>query len=73
MRPFFITCGSAATGRTFAEKHLVGGIQAPLVNGRLRFAEGLELTPVLVAELETFRMTVDQQTYTRTPQVARGQ
>ena len=28
----------------------------------MRFAEGLELTPVLVAELESFRVTVDQQT-----------
>ena len=62
LRPYSITCGSAVTCNTVAKKHLVGAIQAPLVSGRLRFAEGLELTPVLVAELENFRVTVDQQT-----------
>ena len=62
LRPFSITCGSAMTSNTVAKKHLVGAIQAPLAGGRLRFAEGLALTPVLVAELENFRVTVDQQT-----------
>jgi len=62
LRPFSITCGSAVTGRTVAKKHLVGAIQSPLCSGRLRFAAGLALTPVLVKELETFQVTVDEST-----------
>ena len=46
------------TGRTVAKKHLVGAVQAPLCSGRLRFAEGLELTPVLAKELSDFRVRV---------------
>lgn len=62
LRPFSITCGSAVTGRTVAKKHLVGAIQSPLCSGRLRFAAGLALTPVLTKELETFQVTVDEST-----------
>lgn len=39
-------------------KHLVAAVQAPLCSGRLRFAAGLALTPVLANELETFRVKV---------------
>ncbi len=41
---------------------LVGAVQAPLCSGGLRFRRRLELTPVLVAELQNFRVTVDEQT-----------
>jgi uncharacterized protein (TIGR02996 family) len=62
LRPYSITCGSAVTSHTVAKKHLVGCIQAPLSSGRLRFASGLALTPVLTKELETFQVTVDEST-----------
>lgn len=58
LRPYSITCGSAITGSTVAKQHLVGSVQAPLCSGRLWFAESLELTPVLVRELEMFRVRV---------------
>jgi hypothetical protein len=43
---------------TVAKKNLVAAVQAPLCSGRLRFATGLELTPVLACELENFRVKV---------------
>jgi hypothetical protein len=58
LRPYSITGGDAITGCTVAKKHLVGAIQAPLASSRLRFAAELELTPVLVKELENFRAKV---------------
>lgn len=59
LRPFSITSGEAP-GRadTVPKKDLVGAVQAALGTGRLKFAEGLPLTPVLVKELETFRVKV---------------
>lgn len=66
LRPLSITCGRTNGPETVAKIHLVGAIQAPLTSGRLFFAEDLELTPVLVAELENFRVTVDQQTRNET-------
>jgi len=62
LRPFSITAGRAQTGNTVAKVHLVAAIQAPLSSGRLRFAKDLPLTPVLTKELETFQVTVDEQT-----------
>jgi hypothetical protein len=62
IRPFVITCGSAVTYDHVAKKHLVGAVQAPLSSGRLRFAEGLQLGPVLRAELENFETTIDERT-----------
>jgi hypothetical protein len=62
LRPLSITCGSKNTGSTVAKKHLVGAVQAALCSGRVRFAKGLELTPVLQAELKTFNVTVDERT-----------
>ncbi len=58
LRPFTITGGDACTGNTVAKKHLVAAVQAPLCSGRLRFAEGLALTPVLAGEMENFRVKV---------------
>lgn len=62
LKPYSITHGSAVTSHTVAKKQLVAAVQAPLCSGRLRFAADLELTPVLRKELETFRVTVDEQT-----------
>jgi hypothetical protein len=56
--PRVITHGEASAESSVAKKHLVGVIQAALQTRRLRFAEGLELTPVLVRELEHFRVKV---------------
>jgi hypothetical protein len=58
LRPFTITGGDANTGNTVAKKNLVAAVQAPLCSGRLRFAAGLALTPVLATELEQFRVKV---------------
>jgi hypothetical protein len=41
-----------------AKKDLVGAVQAPLQDGRLKFAEALPLTAVLVRELAAFRVKV---------------
>ena len=58
LRPYSITSGAALTGDTVAKKHLIAGVQAPLCSGRLRFAQGLGLTPALAQELETYRVRV---------------
>jgi hypothetical protein len=58
LRPYAITSGSGFTGSTVAKKHLVGAVQAPLCDGRLRFAAGLALTPVLMKELQDYRVKV---------------
>jgi len=55
---FTITFGEATTGAGVAKKDLVGAVQIPLQSGRLRFAEALELTPVLVKEMEAYRVKV---------------
>ena len=58
LRPYSITSGSGYSGNSVAKKHLVGAIQAPLCDGRLRFAAGLALTPVLMKELQDYRVKV---------------
>ncbi|MFO0805097.1 MAG: hypothetical protein U0791_18480 [Gemmataceae bacterium] len=55
MRAYTITAGETGHGRTVAKKNLVGAVQAPLQERRLRFAESLPLTPTLARELEMFR------------------
>jgi hypothetical protein len=57
-QPFTITFGEATTGAGVAKKDLVGAVQVPLQGGRLRFAGALELTPVLVKEMEAHRLKV---------------
>lgn len=57
--PWTITGGEAAGGGgTVPKKNLVAAVQIPLQERRLRFAEGLALTPVLARELEQFRVRV---------------
>jgi len=45
-------------GAGVVKKRLVGAVQIPLQSGRLRFAEALDLTPVLVKEMEAYRLKV---------------
>lgn len=55
-QPFTITSGEATVGASVAKKDLVGAVQVPLQGDRLRFAGALELTQVLVREMEAFRL-----------------
>jgi hypothetical protein len=56
--PLTITAGEKSSGWSVAKKDLVGAVQAPLQGGRLKIAEGLPLTAVLVEELAAFRVKV---------------
>ncbi len=58
VRPFKITCGSNPGDGTVPKVDLVGAVPSALQTGRLRFAEELPLTEVLVKELEMFRVKV---------------
>ncbi len=58
VRPFKITCGNKPGDGTVPKVDLVGAVQSALQTGRLRFAEELPLTEVLVKELENFRVKV---------------
>jgi len=57
-RAYTITAGIQPGDGTVPKKDLVGAVQAMLGQRRIDFAEGLELTPVLVKELEAFRVKV---------------
>jgi hypothetical protein len=58
VRAYTITAGFRPGDGTVPKVDLVGAVVAALQTGRLRFAESLELTPVLQRELETFRVKV---------------
>jgi len=58
LRPFTITAGKERTGSTVPKKNLVSAVLVPLQERRLKFAEQLELTPVLMRELEMYRVRV---------------
>ena len=58
--PLTITGGEKSAGASVAKKDLVGAVQAPLQDGRLKFAEALPLTAVLVEELAAFRVKMTQ-------------
>jgi hypothetical protein len=62
VRAYTITAGESGQGRTVAKKNLVGAVQVPLQEQRLRFVKALPLTPILMRELELFRMkpTIDK-------------
>lgn len=53
-----ITGGENTSDTGVPKKNLVGAVQLPLQASRLRFADALPLTPVLVKELEAFRVKV---------------
>ena len=56
--PLTITAGFREGDGTVPKVNLVSSVVAALQTSRLRFAESLELTPVLRAELENFRVKV---------------
>jgi hypothetical protein len=60
--PITITAGRKVSfldgGYHVAKIQLVSTVQVLLQSRRLKFAEGLELTPLLVKELENYRVTV---------------
>ena len=56
--PLTITAGERSRGGSVAKKDLVGAVQAPLQDRRLKLAEDLPLTPVLAEELAAFRVKV---------------
>ena len=58
VRPYTITAGFREGDGTVPKVDLVAACQAALQQHRLRFAEALELRPVLERELESFRVTV---------------
>jgi hypothetical protein len=58
LAPFTITCGFQEGDRTVPKKDLVAAVVSALQMRRLRFAEALELRPVLEKELEAFRVRV---------------
>lgn len=58
VQAYSITCGSKEGDHTVPKIDLVGAVQSLLQNRRLRFSDALPLTPILVAELENFRVKV---------------
>jgi len=56
--PYTITHGESGHGSTVAKKNLVGAVQVPLQDRRLKIAESLPLAPVLATELGLFRVKV---------------
>jgi hypothetical protein len=56
--PLTITHGESGHGSTVAKKNLVGAVQVPLQDRRLKIAESLPLAPVLAEELCLFRVKV---------------
>jgi hypothetical protein len=58
LRPITITGGENSGGGSVAKKDLVGAVQVPLQDGRLKIASGLPLADVLAEELAAFRVKV---------------
>jgi hypothetical protein len=58
LRPLTSTGGEKSGGGSVAKKDLVGAVQVPLQNRRLRIAEGLPLASVLAEELAAFRVKI---------------
>ena len=56
--PYTITHGESGKGCTVPKKNLVGAVQVPLQDRRLKIAESLPLAPVLTEELQLFRVKV---------------
>jgi hypothetical protein len=56
--PITITHGESGHGSTVAKKNLVGAVQVPLQDRRLRIAESLPLASVLAEELSLFRVKI---------------
>jgi hypothetical protein len=56
--PITITHGESGHGSTVAKKNLVGAVQVPLQDRRLKIAESLPLAAVLAEELSLFRVKV---------------
>ena len=56
--PYTITHGESGKGSTVPKKNLVGAVQVPLQDRRLKIAESLPLAPVLAEELQLFRVKV---------------
>jgi hypothetical protein len=56
--PITITHGESGHGSTVAKKNLVGAVQVPLQDRRLKIAESLPLASVLAEELSMFRVKV---------------
>jgi hypothetical protein len=59
VRAYTITAGESGKGSTVAKKNLVGAIQVPLQEHRLRFVES-PLTTILMRELEMFRVKITE-------------
>lgn len=58
LRPYTITHGESGRASTVPKKNLVGAVQVPLQDRRLKIADSLPLAPVLTAELGLFRVKV---------------
>jgi hypothetical protein len=58
LQPFTITHGESGHGSTVAKKNLVGAVQVPLQDRRLKIAERLPLASVLADELSLFRVKI---------------
>lgn len=58
LQPITITYGESGQGSTVAKKNLVGAVQVPLQDRRLKIAESLPLARVLTEELSLFRVKV---------------
>lgn len=58
LSPITITHGEASHGSTVPKKNLVGAVQVPLQDRRLKIAESLPLAKVLAEELSLFRVKV---------------
>jgi hypothetical protein len=58
LRPLTITGGENSGGGSVAKKDLVGAVQVPLQDRRLKVADGLPLAAVLAEELAAFRVKV---------------
>jgi hypothetical protein len=58
LQPYTITHGESGKGSTVPKKNLVGAVQVPLQDRRLKIAESLPLAPVLAEELQLFRVKV---------------
>lgn len=58
LRPYTITHGESGKVSTVPKKNLVGAVQIPLQDRRLKLADSLPLAPVLAAELGLFRVKV---------------